>query len=65
MLLCFFGETGHDTIKSLQNVSPERGGVRISFGIFNTADDVDQLVTLIAARVRNRTGSDSSSVQRN
>ena len=35
-------------------VSPERGGVRTSFGIFNTADDVDQLVTLIAARMRKR-----------
>ncbi|AVO42373.1 aminotransferase class V-fold PLP-dependent enzyme [Simplicispira suum] len=31
-------------------VSPERGGVRISFGVFNTLDDVDQVVGLIAQR---------------
>ena len=30
-------------------VSPERGGVRISFGIFNTLEDVDQVVGLLAA----------------
>jgi selenocysteine lyase/cysteine desulfurase len=40
-------------------VSPERGGVRISFGIFNTAEDVDQLLALIAARVRKRSDPNS------
>jgi selenocysteine lyase/cysteine desulfurase len=30
-------------------VSPERGGIRISFGIFNSIDDVDQLTGLMAA----------------
>ena len=28
-------------------VSPERGGIRISFGMFNTMDDVEQVVALI------------------
>lgn len=41
--------------QNLVRVSPERGGVRISFGIFNTADDVEQLLTLIAARMGKRT----------
>lgn len=31
-------------------VSPERGGVRISFGVFNTFEDVDRVVDLIAQR---------------
>lgn len=32
-------------------ISPERGGVRISFGIFNTFEDVDQVLGLIAAKL--------------
>jgi selenocysteine lyase/cysteine desulfurase len=32
-------------------ISPERGGVRISFGIFNTLEDVDQVLGLIAAKL--------------
>jgi selenocysteine lyase/cysteine desulfurase len=32
-------------------ISPERGGVRISFGIFNTIEDVDQVLGLIAAKL--------------
>lgn len=32
-------------------VSPERGGVRISFGLFNDASDVDRAVALIAKRL--------------
>lgn len=32
-------------------VSPERGGIRISFGMFNNATDVDRAVALIAARL--------------
>jgi selenocysteine lyase/cysteine desulfurase len=31
-------------------VSPERDGIRISFGIFNTLDDVDQLAAIIRRR---------------
>lgn len=31
-------------------VSPERDGIRISFGMFNTADDVDQLAQVIQRR---------------
>jgi len=31
-------------------VSPERGGVRISFGMFNTLEDVDRVVDLLAQR---------------
>lgn len=31
-------------------VSPERDGIRISFGMFNTADDVDQLARVIQRR---------------
>ena len=30
-------------------VSPERDGVRISFGLFNTPDDVDRVAGIIAA----------------
>jgi len=33
-------------------VSPERGGVRISFGLFNTRDDVDRLMRLIQQRLQ-------------
>lgn len=29
-------------------VSPERGGIRISFGAFNSSDDVDRLLTILA-----------------
>ncbi|WP_081334906.1 aminotransferase class V-fold PLP-dependent enzyme [Bradyrhizobium elkanii] len=32
-------------------VSPERDGIRISFGMFNTIDDVDRLVHLIRRRL--------------
>lgn len=32
-------------------VSPERDGVRVSFGIFNTFDDVDVLVRVIGSRI--------------
>jgi selenocysteine lyase/cysteine desulfurase len=32
-------------------VSPERGGIRISFGLFNTSEDVDQVVSLIQQRL--------------
>lgn len=38
-------------------VSPERGGVRISFGMFNTAEDVDRMVTLIQQRLSKTTHS--------
>lgn len=31
-------------------VSPERGGIRISFGLFNTTDDVDRLADIIRRR---------------
>lgn len=31
-------------------VSPERDGIRISFGMFNTADDVDRLIDVIRRR---------------
>jgi selenocysteine lyase/cysteine desulfurase len=30
-------------------VSPERDGVRVSFGVFNTPDDVDRVAGIIAA----------------
>ncbi|HEY4258721.1 MAG TPA: aminotransferase class V-fold PLP-dependent enzyme, partial [Schlesneria sp.] len=33
-------------------VTAVRGGIRISFGVFNTEEDVDQLIGLIAARMR-------------
>jgi selenocysteine lyase/cysteine desulfurase len=32
-------------------VSPERDGIRISFGLFNTAADVDRLVEILARRI--------------
>lgn len=31
-------------------VSPERDGIRVSFGLFNTVEDVDRLATLIGQR---------------
>jgi selenocysteine lyase/cysteine desulfurase len=31
-------------------VSPERGGIRVSFGLFNTTDDIDQLAEIIRRR---------------
>lgn len=31
-------------------VSPERDGIRVSFGLFNTIEDVDRLAAIIAAR---------------
>jgi selenocysteine lyase/cysteine desulfurase len=33
-------------------VSPERGCIRVSFGMFNTADEIDQLVDIIQRRNR-------------
>jgi selenocysteine lyase/cysteine desulfurase len=33
-------------------VSPERDGIRISFGMFNTVEDVDRLVQIIGRRVK-------------
>lgn len=44
-------------------ISPERGGVRISFGVFNTEEDVDQVVALIAARLNNTHSSPASLAQ--
>lgn len=38
-------------------VSPERGGIRVSFAIFNTADEVDRLAQIIARGVAARIGS--------
>jgi selenocysteine lyase/cysteine desulfurase len=38
-------------------VSPERGGIRVSFAIFNTADEVDRLAQIIARGVVARIGS--------
>lgn len=35
-------------------VSPERDGVRVSFGMFNTLTDVDRLVQLIRRRLSNK-----------
>jgi cysteine desulfurase/selenocysteine lyase len=35
----------------------ERGGIRISFGMFNTAEDVDQTVSLIQQRLSRTTHS--------
>jgi cysteine desulfurase/selenocysteine lyase len=37
---------------SSQNVrvSPERDGIRVSFGLFNTTDDIDRLAEIIRAR---------------
>ncbi len=31
-------------------VSPERDGIRVSFGLFNLADDVDRFVRILAER---------------
>ena len=36
-------------------VSPERDGIRVSFGFFNTTDDIDRLMEII----RRRTNSDA------
>jgi selenocysteine lyase/cysteine desulfurase len=36
-------------------VSPERDGIRVSFGLFNTTDDIDRLMEII----RRRTNSDA------
>jgi selenocysteine lyase/cysteine desulfurase len=33
-------------------VSPERDGIRVSFGLFNTAEDVDRLAEVIRRRHR-------------
>jgi selenocysteine lyase/cysteine desulfurase len=38
-------------------VSPERGGIRVSFAMFNTADEVDRLAQIIARGVAARIGS--------
>ena len=32
-------------------VSPERDGVRVSFGLFNTIEDVDRLAAILRARL--------------
>ncbi|QOZ36581.1 aminotransferase class V-fold PLP-dependent enzyme [Bradyrhizobium sp. CCBAU 53421] len=42
--LCYFEENG-------VRVSPERDGIRISFGMFNTISDVDRLIHLIRRRM--------------
>ncbi|MDN8618449.1 aminotransferase class V-fold PLP-dependent enzyme [Variovorax ginsengisoli] len=47
--------------QNLVRVSPERGGVRISFGAFNTPEDVDRLIGLIASRMRKGVDSDDPS----
>lgn len=41
-------------------VSPERGGVRISFSVFNTLEDVDQLLGLMTTRMLKRDCSEHS-----
>ena len=36
-------------------VSPERGGVRVSFGLFNSLEDVDRVAAIIARRSNHHT----------
>jgi cysteine desulfurase / selenocysteine lyase len=36
-------------------VSPERGGIRISFAMFNTRQDVERLVNVISTGLRENT----------
>ena len=31
-------------------ISPERDGIRVSFGLFNTADEIDQFIEIVRAR---------------
>ena len=31
-------------------ISPERDGIRVSFGVFNTADDVAKFAEIVASR---------------
>ncbi|TKC88636.1 aminotransferase class V-fold PLP-dependent enzyme [Trinickia terrae] len=38
-------------------VSPERGGIRISFGMFNTVDDVDRLADVIRDGLKEETSN--------
>jgi cysteine desulfurase / selenocysteine lyase len=46
-------ETWLDYFTSQQvRISPERDGIRVSFGLFNTFEDVDRFVTIVARRVR-------------
>jgi selenocysteine lyase/cysteine desulfurase len=44
-------------------VSPERGGIRISFAMFNTEADVDQVVSLIAARMKSASSAPAALAQ--
>jgi selenocysteine lyase/cysteine desulfurase len=44
-------------------VSPERGGIRVSFVMFNTEADVDQIVSLVAARLNNAASSPAALAQ--
>lgn len=44
-------------------VSPERSGIRISFGMFNTEADVDQVVSLIAARLKDTSSTPAALTQ--
>jgi selenocysteine lyase/cysteine desulfurase len=46
-------DTWLDYLVSRQvRVSPERDGIRVSFGLFNTSDDVDRFVDIVAERGR-------------
>ena len=38
-------------------VSPERDGIRVSFAMFNTLEEIDRLIELIARRLRSDAGS--------
>lgn len=38
--------------KAEVRVSPERDGIRVSFGLFNTAEDVDRLAEIIRTRLK-------------
>jgi selenocysteine lyase/cysteine desulfurase len=37
-------------VENKVRVSPERDGIRVSFGIFNTTDEIDQLIKIIQRR---------------
>jgi cysteine desulfurase/selenocysteine lyase len=46
-------ETWLDYFASQQvRISPERDGIRVSFGLFNTFEDVDRFAAIVARRVR-------------
>jgi cysteine desulfurase / selenocysteine lyase len=45
--------------KNHVRVSPERDGVRISFALFNTREEVDQLMTIIRRRKTSQSGHDT------